>query len=116
MICVSIKLKNPPAGSKEDIVKAAQEAIKGFTANEAVQGLPSCPEKPVQYFDDSKPDRPQHRLDRMYEGGMGVSVGRVRACPINDIKYTILGHNTIIGAAGGSILNAELAVKSGLVK
>jgi len=46
---------------------------------------------------------------------MGVNVGRVRECPINDIKYTILGHNTVIGAAGGSILNAELACKLGMI-
>ena len=51
----------------------------------------------------------------MYEGGMGVSIGRVRDCSVNDVKYTILGHNTIIGAAGGSILNAELAIKAGML-
>lgn len=45
----------------------------------------------------------------------GVNVGRVRKCPINDLKFTILAHNTVIGAAGGSILNAELACSEGLI-
>ncbi len=57
-------------------------------------------------------DRPQPRLDRMRERGMAVTVGRVREDPILDFKYTVLGHNTIRGAAGASVLNAEVLVKS----
>lgn len=106
-----MKLKNPPTDFEE-----IKQAFRDFVASSDVQELPSCPKKPIRFFDDDRPDRPQHRLDRDYEGGMGVSVGRVRKCPINDVKYTILAHNTVIGAAGGSILNAELAVKKGYVK
>lgn len=111
MICVSVKLKTQP-GSIEEV----KQAFADFRGSEIVQPLPSCPERPLQYFDDSKPNRPQHRLDRDYSGGMGVSVGRVRECPIFDVKYTIMSHNTILGAAGGSILNAELACVQDMIK
>lgn len=111
MICVSVKLKKQPKNIEE-----VKEVFRNFRGSPETQGLPSCPERPIRFFEDDRPDRPQHRLDRDYANGMGVSVGRVRKCTINDIKYTILGHNTVIGAAGGSILNAELACKLGLVK
>lgn len=111
MICVSVKLKNK-AGIDE-----VKQAFRDFKGSADVQSLPTCPDKPIRYFENTeRPDRPQHRLDRDYDGGMGVNVGRVRECPVNDFKYTILAHNTVIGAAGGSILNAELACKKGLIK
>ena len=53
-------------------------------------------------------NRPQPRRDVMLEGGMAVSVGRVRECPILDYKFVVLGHNTVRGAAGAAVLNAEL--------
>ncbi|CAD7960273.1 unnamed protein product [Amoebophrya sp. A120] len=113
MICVSVKLKNKPA----NLVEECNKAFDAFTVPEKVKNCPSCPEKPIRLFtQETRPDRPQHRLDRDYFGGMGVNVGRVRPCHINDVKFTILGHNTVIGAAGGSILNAELAVNEGLIK
>ena len=64
-----------------------------------------------------EPDRPQPRLDRDTEGGYAVSVGRVREdeAGIFDIKFVALSHNTILGAAGGSLLNAEAAVMKGYV-
>jgi aspartate-semialdehyde dehydrogenase len=112
MICVSVKLKNKPSNIEE-----VRDAFRNFKGPADVQSLPTCPESPIRFFENGdRPDRPQHRLDRDYCGGMGVNVGRVRECPVNDFKYTILAHNTVIGAAGGSILNAELACKKGLIK
>jgi aspartate-semialdehyde dehydrogenase len=77
-------------------------------------GLPSAPPQPL--IVSEAPDRPQLRRDRLASGGMAVSVGRVRPCPILDYKLVVLSHNTIRGAAGGSILNAELMVAQGLIK
>ena len=70
-------------------------------------GLHSAVKNPIKVFKELK-NRPQTRVDRMIENGMAVSVGRVRKDPIFDIKMVVLGHNTIKGAAGGAILNAEL--------
>jgi len=73
--------------------------------------LPSAPASPVLYRDE--PDRPQPYRDRMAEGGMASVVGRLRPCPILHWKFVVLGHNTIRGAAGASLLNAELACAEG---
>ncbi len=75
--------------------------------------LPSAPEQVLVYRNE--PDRPQTLLDRDRGHGMTVSLGRLRRCPILSYKFVLLGHNTIRGAAGGSILNAELCVSKGLV-
>ena len=77
-----------------------REAFLRYTS--PVTGLPTLPEKSVQLFDE--PDRPQPRLDRMRGKGMTVSVGRIR----EGIRFIAMGHNTIRGAAGASVLNAEL--------
>ena len=61
-------------------------------------------------------DRPQPRLDAERDGGMTVTVGRVRRCPVLDIKFIALGHNTIRGAAGAAVLNAELLQAEGLLQ
>jgi aspartate-semialdehyde dehydrogenase len=76
-------------------------------------GAPSAPEKAIVVMD--QPDRPQPRLDRETDRGYAVSVGRVREdeSGIFDIKFVALSHNTVIGAAGSSILNAEAAVLKG---
>jgi len=63
-----------------------------------------------------EPDRPQPYLDRDAGGGMAVVVGRVRRCPVLDVKFTLLGHNTVRGAAGAAILNAELLAKRGYLE
>ena len=63
----------------------------------------------------SEANRPQPQLDVNREGGMAVSVGRLRPCPLFDYKFVALGHNTIRGAAGAAILNAELMHAEGLV-
>ncbi len=86
-----------------DIKKSVDDVIKAYkTYKPPIKGLPTQPEKSVQYLDD--PDRPQPRLDRMRGNGMTVSVGRVR----EGIRFVAMGHNTIRGAAGASVLNAEL--------
>ena len=72
-----------------------------------------APPEPVLYLDDV--NRPQPLLDVNRDGGMTVSVGRLRPCPIFDYKFVALGHNTIRGAAGVAILNAELMHKEGLL-
>lgn len=71
----------------------------------------------IKLFDDDQPDRPQPRLDRELERGYAVSVGRVREdeSGIFDIKFVALSHNTVIGAAGSSILNAEAAILKGYI-
>ncbi len=61
-------------------------------------------------------DRPQPRFDVNHSAGMATLVGRIRSCPVLDYKFTVLGHNTIRGAAGASILNAELLKAQGLLE
>ena len=73
-----------------------------------------APIQPIIYREE--PDRPQTRLDRDLHNGMGISVGRIREDSVLDWKCVALSHNTIRGAAGGSILNAELLVKKGYIK
>jgi aspartate-semialdehyde dehydrogenase len=72
----------------------------------AAANLPTAPAQPVEY--DAAEDRPQPRLDRMRGRGMTVTAGRLRPCTLLDWKFTILSHNTIRGAAGAALLNAEL--------
>ncbi|MBE0689514.1 MAG: aspartate-semialdehyde dehydrogenase, partial [Anaerolineae bacterium] len=69
------------------------------------------PEQPLYYLHED--DRPQPRRDRMAGYGMSTSIGRLRPCPILDYKFVALSHNTIRGAAGSSILNAELLAAKG---
>ncbi len=77
-------------------------------------GLPSAPPAPVRLH--TAEDRPQVRRDVEEDGGMSVHVGRVRACPLLGVKFSLLGHNTERGAAGGSLLNAELAHARGWMR
>jgi aspartate-semialdehyde dehydrogenase len=89
-----------------DIKKPVEELKTAYrTYNPPIKGLPTQPEKSVLLMDDN--DRPQPRLDRMRGKGMTVSVGRVR----EGIRFIAMGHNTIRGAAGASVLNAELIHK-----
>lgn len=82
------------------------EALASFRSLPQELNLPSAPHRPVVCLEE--PDRPQPRLDRYQEKGMATVVGRIRPCPILDYKFDLLGHNTIRGAAGAAILNAEL--------
>ena len=113
MACVSLKFKN-----RESIPTAEQvkEAMRSYTSEAQTLGCPSAPKVAIQVMD--APDRPQPRLDRDTEKGYTVSVGRVREddSGIFDIKFVALSHNTVIGAAGSSILNAEAAVLKGYVE
>lgn len=102
---VSVKFKRPTT------VDQVIEAFSEFRAEPQELGLPTAPGHPVVVR--AEIDRPQPRLDRMAEKGMASVVGRVREDPVLDVKFLVLGHNTIRGAAGASILNAELLVAKG---
>ena len=96
---------------------AADEALaslRAFRAPPCVAGLPSSPDPPIEV--DSRIDRPQPRLDLDRGRGMAVTVGRVRSCPILDLRMVILGHNTVRGAAGQGVQIAELLVAEGRVR
>jgi aspartate-semialdehyde dehydrogenase len=88
-------------------------AMETFRASPCVAELPSTPVPPIEV--DRRPDRPQPRLDLDRGGGMGVTVGRVRPCPILDLRMVVLGHNTVRGAAGQAVQIAELLVADGRV-
>jgi aspartate-semialdehyde dehydrogenase len=94
-------------------VQDAVAAIEAFRPAAAVAALPSTPARPVLF--DSRVDRPQPRLDLLAGDGMTVTVGRVRPCPLLDLRLVVLGHNTVRGAAGAAIQNAELLVAAGEV-
>lgn len=102
---VSVKLKKP--ATREQII----EAWTSFRGVAQEKRLPSAPEQPIFY--DSAPDRPQPRLDVERGAGMSASVGRLRPCPLLDWKFTLLSHNTVRGAAGAALLNAELLQAQG---
>jgi aspartate-semialdehyde dehydrogenase len=88
------------------------DALRGFSGEPQRLQLPSAPNQPVVYRKEH--DHPQPRLDVNLGGGMAVQIGRLRPCPILGWKFVLLGHNTIRGAAGAAILNAELLVARGL--
>jgi aspartate-semialdehyde dehydrogenase len=92
----------------------AMAALREFRASAGVAGLPSSPNPPIEV--DERIDRPQPRLDLQRGGGMAVTVGRVRPCPVLDLRLVLLGHNTIRGAAGQGVQIAELLVAEGRVK
>ncbi len=91
-----------------------RNALESFTGEPQRLGLPVAPKRPIHYLDAA--DRPQPRLDRDRERGMAVTVGRLRPCPLNDIRFVGLVHNTIRGAAGAAILNAELLEARGMLQ
>ncbi|MFN7984999.1 MAG: aspartate-semialdehyde dehydrogenase [Vicinamibacterales bacterium] len=93
--------------------EAVIDAWRSFRGRPQELGLPTAPKEPVVYLEEA--NRPQPVLDAGREGGMTVSVGRLRRCPLFDYKFMALGHNTIRGAAGVAILNAELLHAEGLL-
>lgn len=105
-------MRRRPADEKASPTEVA-DVMRAFRGRPQELDLPSAPARPIVVRDE--PNRPQPILDRDAEQGMASTVGRIRACPILDIKYTLLGHNTIRGAAGASILNAELFRIEGLL-
>ncbi len=108
MAAVSVKFRNKP--SIEDILTRWNT----FETEPQRLGLPSAPKPFLQYFED--PSRPQTRLDRDFERGYGISIGRLREDKILDYRFVCLSHNTVRGAAGGGILSAELLCKLGYIE
>ncbi|MDZ7262283.1 MAG: aspartate-semialdehyde dehydrogenase [candidate division KSB1 bacterium] len=102
---VAVKLK------QQALISEIEQALTEFVALPQKLNLPSAPERPIVVKKEK--DRPQPRLDRNTEGGMAAVVGRVRSCPVFDVKFSLLGHNTIRGAAGAAVLNAELLKAKG---
>jgi aspartate-semialdehyde dehydrogenase len=106
-MAVFVQLEKPASAD------AAAAALASFRGEPQERGLPSAPRQPIHVL--TEPDRPQPRLDRDREKGMAISVGRVRADRDGGLKLEALVHNTIRGAAGAAILNAELLQARGLL-
>ncbi len=104
---VSIAFDTKP--SVDDVTAA----LRSFQGRPQELKLPTAPSNPIVWTQAA--DRPQPRLDAERDGGMAVTVGRVRKCPVLDVKFIALGHNTIRGAAGAAVLNAELMRAEGLL-
>ncbi|NLV73838.1 MAG: aspartate-semialdehyde dehydrogenase [Chloroflexi bacterium] len=102
---VSIEFERRPS------VEEAIKVLSSFRSEPYALGCPSAVQPPILVR--SEPDRPQPLLDRDAGGGMAVTVGRIRPCPVFDLQFVVLSHNTVRGAAGCSILNAELLVAQG---
>jgi aspartate-semialdehyde dehydrogenase len=92
---------------------AVLDALKDFSGVPQKRALPSAPPQPIVYLEQA--DRPQPRMDAEHGGGMVVHVGRLRECSVLDYKFVALGHNTVRGAAGAAVLNAELMVAEGFL-
>lgn len=106
-VTVSVEFSSNP--TEADL----RNAFETFSGVPQQRNLPSAPKRPVQYMPEA--DRPQPRKDAERERGMAAFVGRLRPCPVFDWKFVALGHNTIRGAAGAAVLNAELMHSEGLL-
>ena len=102
---VSFSLKDKPS------LEAITEALNAFRGVPQEAGLPFAPDQAIIVFDEG--DRPQPKLDRDAGKGMAISVGRIRNCPVLGYRMVVLSHNTVRGAAGAAILNAELLAHQG---
>ncbi len=107
LVAISVALESRPS------LEQVREAWQNFRGSKLVASLPSAPEVPLILHE--APDRPQPRRDRDAGDGMSAAVGRLRACPLLGYKFVAMAHNTVRGAAGGAILNAELLVAMGCV-
>jgi len=103
----SVSLTLSQSADPEDV----KQVLRDFRGLPQELKLPSAPFPPIVVREE--PDRPQTNLDRMAGDGMAIVVGRVRPCPVLGLKYVVLGHNTVRGAAGAAILNAELLLTQG---
>lgn len=108
MAAVSVRFTKKP--SKDEILAAWEN----FTTVPQQMHLPSAPTPFIRYC--TEPDRPQTRLDRDFENGMGILVGRLREDPLFDYKFVCLSHNTLRGAAGGGVLSAEYLCAAGYIE
>ncbi len=106
-VTVSVQFNSKP--TQADLLNAFA-TFKGLPQD---RNLPSAPKHPVQYMIEN--DRPQPRKDAERDRGMAAFVGRLRPCPVFDWKFVALGHNTVRGAAGAAVLNAELMQSEGLL-
>jgi aspartate-semialdehyde dehydrogenase len=106
-VTVSVEFERKP--SKDEIIRA----LVSYRSLPQERKLPSAPPQPIIYMEEN--DRPQPRRDAERERGMAVFVGRMRECPVLHYKFVALGHNTIRGAAGAAVLNAELMYSEGLL-
>jgi aspartate-semialdehyde dehydrogenase len=106
--CVSLEF-----GGKKPQIAEVKQIWSAFRALPQELGLPMAPKQPVIVREEA--DRPQPRKDRDSGKGMAVSVGRIRPCPVFDLRFVGLSHNTVRGAAGGGILNAELLKAKGYI-
>jgi len=106
--CVSVSLKAKP--SLQEFIETYRNHSSSLTTE---LSLPSAPLKPIVVMEET--NRPQPKKDVEREKGMLTLIGRIRECPVLDFKFVILGHNTIRGAAGASLLNAEYLVAKGLL-
>ncbi len=107
LITVSVELRTKPG---LDEVRTAWEQFRGLPQE---RNLPGAPAHPIQYMTEQ--DRPQPRRDVERDRGMAVFTGRLRACKVLGFKFIALGHNTVRGAAGAAVLNAELMHSEGLI-
>lgn len=107
--CVSVSFVRQPPPSVEEIT----EAFRSFRCEAQDLGVPSAPPQAIVVHEAL--DRPQPRLDRDLHNGACVSVGRIRTCPVLDIKFVCLVDNVRLGAATSSVINAELAVEKGYI-
>jgi len=107
LACVSAEFEKRPT------LNQVKEAWETFHPLPQQLKLPSAPNPVIHYFLEK--DRPQPKLDRDLSGGMAVSVGRLRPCPLLHIRFVALSHNRVRGAAGGSLLTAELLQKKGFL-
>jgi len=108
-IALSVKLSR--SASPAEVAKVLADFVP------ADPELASCPSSPARFIQvRTEQNRPQARLDRDTGRGFTTVVGRVRADPIDTVKLFVLSHNTVMGAAGSSILNAELAATKGLLR
>lgn len=105
---VSVKLKE--GATAVDAI----ERFKSWQLPEICRDLPTMPPQVLIYRPE--PDRPQPRLDRNAGSGLAWTVGKVRECPVNDLRFMSIAHNTLRGAASGSVLNAELLVRQGFIQ
>jgi aspartate-semialdehyde dehydrogenase len=105
--CISVSLK------KIACLKEVREALRNFEVDAELAALPSAIRNPVVVLDED--DRPQPRRDVHAGNGMAAVVGRIRECPLLDIKLTLLSHNLVRGAAGAALLNAELLAARGFL-
>ena len=108
LVATSVELREKPTAAE------LLTAINSFIGEPQRLNLPSAPARPVQYLIEN--DRPQPRRDATRDHGMAAFVGRLRPCPVLDWKFIVLAHNTIRGAAGAAVLNAELLAAGGWIK